>query len=140
MASLSGFTEMAIGIVIVLVCLSIVVTGMNSTYHQGYDTTFGIGHNVTKTYLDTYPATLETGIQGEATTNAINGVNVVTSWQIIRSGIQMIWDIISGGIIQNAVALLQLGQAGIILGWGLRLLFIFAMGFVLIKILFKVKP
>lgn len=139
-ASLSGFTEAGIGVLLILGCLVIIVTQMNLDYNKNYDSTFGMGTNETKYKFEQYQNTLQEGIGSEASTNSVSGVSVVGSWGIIKAGLSMILDMVSGSWILNMVALLNLGQAGVILGWSLRLLFILAISFIMIKILFKVKP
>lgn len=139
-ASLSGFSEAIIGVLLFLSCIVIVMVAMNHDYGQNYDPTFGITTNETANALNNYPGTLQAGMEGEASTNAIQGVNVVSSYGIIKEGLSIVFQFLTGGFIQNAVGLLNLGQAGTILGLSLRLLFILAVGFILIKIIFKVKP
>lgn len=139
-SSLSGWTEAGVGIIVFLLCLGIIVVGLNVEYSKNYDSTFGITSNSTQASLEDYQQTLETGLEGEAETNAINGINIVSSWGVIRSGLYLVMDMVTGGWIQNAISLLNWGSAGDFLGWGLRLLFIFSIAFIFIKILFKVKP
>lgn len=138
--SLSSLTEAVIGIILILGCLAIVMIGMNVKYNQNYDSSFGMLTNDTRASLEGYQTPLQNGLSSDASTNAINGVNVVGSWGMIYSGIKIMLDFVTGGFIQNAVGLLHLGQAGLWLGWALRLLFIFGIAFIVIKILFKIKP
>lgn len=138
-ASLSGFSEAIIGVLLFLGCVVTVMVSMNHDYGTNYDPTFGIATNDTATALNNYPDTLKTGVEGEASTNAIQGVNVVAAYGIVKEGLSIVFQFLTGGFIQNAVGLLNLGQAGVMLGLALRLLFILAVGFILIKIIFKVK-
>lgn len=143
-ASLSSVTELAVGMVVLLLCLALVIQGFNDKYGcpngNNCDKTFGISTNDTRTRINNYKDTLQEGLQGEASTNQLNGLSLSTAWGMIRAGIDLTWRFASGQMIQNAVGLLQLGEVGIYLAWGLWILFILAMGFVLLKILFKVKP
>lgn len=139
-ASLSGWTEAGVGLILVLALLAIIVVGMNTKYGQSNDPTFGFSSSTTKSAFENYQGSLQTGMQGEASTNSINGISVTSSWGIIKAGLSMCWDLVNGQWIYNAVMLLQWGDAGVALAWALRLLFIFSIGFVLIKILMKVKP
>jgi hypothetical protein len=138
-ASMEGWTAVGVGLVVLLVCLGIVITEMNVMYSQNHDATFGMSSATTKAQFEAYQGTLQTGMQGEASTNAINGISVVSSWGVIKAGLSMCWDLVTGQWIYNAIMLMQLGGAGTILAWGLRLLFVFSIGFILLKILFKVK-
>lgn len=139
-ASLSGWTEGAIGVILLLLCVAIVIINLNAQYDQNYDSTFGMSSDATREKFEDYQGTLQTGLEGEASTNAINGVSLTSSWGIIKAGISLMFDFLTGTWVQNSVALLPLGEAGTWLGWALRLLYIFSIGFILMKILFKVKP
>lgn len=140
MASLSGFTEMGIGIMLILFCLGIAVYSLNSDYDTNLDGTFGINTSATETEFNNYQGTLQESMEGEATTNSVFGVNVATSWGAVSAGLKMVMNFVTGGFIQDAVGLLNWGSAGTALGLSLRLLFIFALGFIFIKLLFKVNP
>jgi len=140
-ASLSGFTEGAIGVLLILFIFGLVIIpSMNYKYGKNFDGTLGITTNDTQKELENYQGTLQTGLEGEASENALGGIWVLKSWGIIKAGITMVINFLTGGFIVNAISLLGFGQAGIYLGWAFRLLFIFALGFILIKILFKIKP
>lgn len=139
-ASLTSWSEVGVGVILIIACLTIVVVSMNHSYNQNYDGTFGIATNGTLQEFTGYQGAIQTGMSGEATTNANNGVNVATSWGVINAGINMALNMVTGNWIRNAVGLLHLGSVGVWLGTGLQLLFIFSMGFILIKILFKVSP
>jgi hypothetical protein len=143
--SLTSLTEAVICILLILFILAFVVIGgdqgMNSLYNQTYNSTFGLTQvTETQNSLNSYQEPLKNGLGSDPTTNAVNGVNLVGSWGMIYSGIQIMLGFVTGGFIQNAIGLMQLGQAGFYLGWALRLLFIFGIAFIIIKILFKVKP
>jgi len=139
--SLSGFAEAGIGILVILMIFALVIIPeMNIQYNGTHDPTFGLSTNATRTAFENYQASLQEGMKGDASTNTYSGVSVVSAWSMTIAGISMIINFITGGFIQNAVGLLKLGVAGYWLGWGLRLLFIFAMGFILLKMLFKVRP
>jgi hypothetical protein len=140
MASLSGWTEAGLGGVLVMLLLGIIMVNMNSLYNQNYDSTFGIASNSTLQSFQDYQGTLETGLEGEAESNALYGINLLTSWSIIKTGIKIVIDFVTGQWVQNAVGLLNLGDSGVVLGIILRLLFVFSLGFIVLKILFKVKP
>lgn len=140
MASLSSMSEAVIGIILVLLCLGVIIMGMNQTYNKNYDPSFGINTQDAKNNVSDYQNTVGTGLQGKASENALTGVNVLSSYSIVQSGITMVINILTGQFIQNIIGLLQLGEAGVYLGWAFRLLFILALAFVLIKIIFKIKP
>jgi hypothetical protein len=138
--SMSGFVEGAIGIILVLLTLALVVTSMDHDYGHSHDSSFGISINSTQNDLNNAPGKVTDALQGEVDTTSSNGVSILKSWGLALNGITTVLSFISGSFITNAVNLLGLGQAGTYLGWALRILFIMAMGFVFIKILFRVRP
>lgn len=140
MASLSGWTEAGIGVILFMLAIGIVIVSMNHDYGQNYDPTFGIDTTNDYNNFTNYQGTLAASLQGETTQSDLGGLNLLTSWNIIKSGVSMVWSLLTGQWIVNAVNLIKLGAVGTFLAWGLRLLFIFSLGFILIKLLFKVKP
>jgi len=140
MASLSGWTEAGVGVILLLLCMGIIVSYMNIDYGQDNDPTFGMSTEDTLQDFKDYQGTLQTGLEGEATTEGTEGISLSSSWGIVKAGISMTFDFVTGGWINNAIGLMNLGKAGDYLALGLRLLFVFSIGFILIKLLFKVKP
>jgi hypothetical protein len=138
--SLSGWTEAGLGVLLILGCLAVIVVSMNHDYNKNFDPTFGIATNDTLNDMKSYQGTLGTGMEGDASTNQVNGINLVSSWGIIKAGLSIVFNFVTGNWISNFVGLMQLGSIGTLLALILRLLFVFSIGFVLIKILFKVKP
>ena len=140
-ASLSGWTEGAIGVMLLLLCVSIIVVGMNITYGRHEDPTFGMSSNATRASFEAYQGQLQTGLSGDSSTNALTGgINLLSSWGVAKSGFNLVSDFVTGVWVQNSVGLLQLGEAGIWLGWALRLVFVFSLIFILVRLIFKVNP
>lgn len=140
MASLSGWTEAGIGVILLLLCTAVIIGYMNVDYGQDNDPTFGMSTDTTLQRFKDYQGTLQTGLEGEAETEGTEGISLSSSWGMVKAGISMTFDFVTGGWINNAVGLLNLGSVGDYLALCLRLLFVFSIGFILIKLLFKVKP
>jgi hypothetical protein len=138
--SLSGFTEASLGIFLVMMCLLIIVSTMDHDYSQNHDSSFGINMSDTRTALEGYQGNVETGLKGETNTDSTGIISVFQSWALAKAGIRIVLDFVTGNFITNAVNLLNLGAIGFYLGLVLRLLFVFALGYIFIKILFRVKP
>lgn len=140
-ASLSGWSEVGIALIVIMVLFGLIMVSMNTTYNKNYDVTFGINTDSDYSNFSNYQGTLGTSLDGDTTQNDFNGgFTLLTSWNIIKSGITIVWSLLTGQWIANAVGLLHLDAGGTILAWGLRLIYIFSLGFILIKILFKIKP
>lgn len=139
-SSLAGFAEAGIGVIIILMIFALVIIPeLNIKYGYNHDSTFGLSTNETRASFEDYQDTLKAGMESEASTNTYSGVSLSGAWGMTKAGLGMILDMVTGQFILNAVGLLNLGVAGTWLGWGLRLLFIFAVAFILMRIIFKVN-
>jgi len=139
-SSLSGWTEIAIGVIIFLGILAIVIVRMNSLYSETYNPTFNIVTNETLNSLKGYQGTLESGVAGETAVNIDTGISLSTLGNIIISAVTIMWGVVTGSWIENIIGLLHFGQAGTLLALGLRILFVFSIGFIIIRLILKVKP
>jgi hypothetical protein len=137
--SLAGWVEGAVGVILILGCLAIIVLSMNISYNQSNDPTFGIASDTTKNALIGYQTTIQEGMKGDASTNQINGISLSTSWGMITAGLSIVGDFVTGQWIRNGIGLLGWGDAGTLLGIMLSLVFVLSLGFILLKILFKIK-
>lgn len=139
-ASLSGFTEGALGIILFLSVIAVIIISMNNTYNKTEDPTFGFSTNDTLAkYIDYQNKLQNATTTGVAQTNLF-GLGLDTIWAMVQIGVTTTWTMLTGGWISNAVGLLQLGDSGKALALILRLLYIMAVGFIVIKLITKVKP
>jgi hypothetical protein len=140
-ASLSTFTEVALFSVLIIGLLVIISTQMNAIYGANNDLSFGMSgmSNSTLNELKSYQGTLKTGATGDATTNALTGINLATVWGMILGGVNLVWNFVTGFWIEQGVGLMHLGEAGTILAVILRIAFVFSIGFIIIKLIMKVK-
>ena len=82
--------------------------------------------------------TVEEGVQtGEADFSSSSGLTLSSMWTIMRATWTTIGTFITGGWIENVINLAQLPA---ILGKVLRILYLLSIGFILIKLLLKIKP
>ena len=137
-ASLSGWTEVALFSVLISILLIIIVGNMNILHDQNKDATFGFSSNSTLTGLKDYQSTLESSIkEGESSTSSITGLSLSSTWEMIKAGINIVWDFLIGNWVRGAVKLIRLPtDVGIIL----QILYVLSVGFIAIKLLLKVKP
>lgn len=139
-ASLSGWSEAAIGVTLVVLMMGIIIVGFNAKFSKNYNPTFGISSNATTQAFIDYQQTIETGLEGEATTSSLTGISLGTTWSMIKSIVTVILDFVTGGWIENAIGLMQLGTAGTYLGFFLRILFMLSLGFIILRLILKVNP
>lgn len=132
----SGWIEAILFSLLFVIILGTIIVGMNTKYNKNYDSTMGLGTNDTLTQLTGLQDSFSTATsEGEASNNAFSGISLSTSWQLIKNIVSISWNFISGAWIIKTV---QMAGLPIILGLILRMLYFFSIGFILIKLLFKV--
>lgn len=139
-SSLAGWLETGIAVCLVLTLFAILIVRMNADYGTTYDPTFGISNNNTQQQFVDYQSTIEQGMQGEATTSSLTGISLGTTWTMAKFGLSIAFGVVTGQWIQNAVGLLNLGEAGMALGAVLRLLFVASIGLILLRMILKINP
>lgn len=134
--SFSGWIEIILFSLLFMVILGAVIGGLNKEYGNNYDSTFGLGTNDTLNSLTNLQDSFTTATaEGEASNNANSGISLSTSWQLVKAITSTTWNFVTGDWIIKSVALAQLPA---ILGVVLRILWFLSIGFILIKLLFKV--
>ena len=134
-ASLSGWTEGILFSILFIIVLGVVFAGMNASYGKSYST--GLNTNATEQAFIQYQDTINNQIgSGEADFTSSSGLTLKSSWGIIKSGTSIIWSFLTGGWIETIVGYMGLPpQVGLIF----RILYYLSIGFIILKILFKVK-
>jgi hypothetical protein len=139
-ASLAGWLEGGIAICLILTLFALLIVRMNADYGVNHDPTFGISNSLTQQQFIDYQNTIEQGMQGEATTSSLTGISLGTTWTMAKFGLSIAFGVVTGQWIQNAVGLLNLGEAGTALGIILRLLFVSSVGLILLRMILKINP
>ena len=137
--SLSGWTEVALFTTLFMLLIISLIAYMNVTYDQNYDGTFGLSDSIetTEGELSDYQETLQQNVrQGQATSSG-DGISLTTTWSIITSGVGIMWTFLTGGFIEQIVGLMRLPS---LVGRILRILYVLSIGFILIKLILKIKP
>ena len=133
--SMGGWTEGILLSILAVMVLGLIVSGFNNMY--GNDNEIGLGTNATDDYV-TYQSTLETEIGGgEAEFSASEGLTLKSSWGVIKAGISIIWDFLTGGWIETVIIKMMKLPAEVALIF--RILYFLSIGFIILKILFKVR-
>lgn len=123
-----------------VVGLTIISTNMNNIYDDNHDLSYGLVSNETINDLEQYQTTLaESTNKGQSTLTSFGYFILSTLPTMILSANSLIWGFISGGFINNIVGLMNLGEFSGIIIIIFRLLYFFAIGFILMKILTKVN-
>lgn len=137
MPSLSGWTEGILLSVLIVILFGGVIVGFNTMYNK--DNQIGLGTNTSQSEFSEYQGTLADQIQsGEADFTSSEGLTLKSSWNIIESASSIIWNFFTGGWIETILT--DYMKLPSIVATIFRILFFLSMGFIILKILFKVKP
>lgn len=131
------WTEVILFSIAFVIILGAIVADMDDKFGQSHDASFGLTTNDTLSALVGTQSTLQTGVNEGQVTNNNLGLSVSTSWNVIKSIGTITWNFITGGWIEKTVAMAQLPT---IVGVVLRVLYFISIGFIILKLLFKVNP
>jgi len=137
--SLSGWTEVALLSTLFLLLIVAVIAEFNVNYDGNYDGTFGLSTQVasTETGISEYQDTLQQNVKQGESTSSSDGISLSTTWNIISSGANLMWTFLTGGFIEQIAGAIRLP---IIVGRFLRILFVLSIGFIILKLILKIKP
>lgn len=137
--SLSGWTEVALLSTLFIIMFIGIIAEFNIKYGQNYDGSFGLSGqaNSVAGNLSDYQNTLQQNVKaGQASSTGL-GLSLTTTWSIISSGSSIMWQFLTGGYVEQLVSLLKFP---VIVGVILRILFVLSIGFILLKLILKIKP
>jgi len=137
--SMAGWVEVALFTTLFVLLIISLFAYMNVIYNENYDGTFGLSDSISATQsgLSDYQDTLQQNVKEGQATSSGEGISLTTTWSILASGANIMWTFLSGGFIEQIVALVRLP---VIVGNILRILFVLSIGFILIKLILKIKP
>lgn len=137
-ASLSGWTETALFTMIFILGIIWASGGLNMMYGKSYDFSFGIIPNDTINSFTTSADSLITQTSdSQATFTQNEGLTLASLWSMIKGIFNVVATFLTGGFIERAV---YLAHGPLWLGSILRLVFLFSLAFIIIKLLTKVRP
>ena len=120
-----------------IIVFGIVVVGMNNLYEKEH-TVAGLETEEIENALEGYQSGMEEKYRGgEASFLAQVGLTLKTSWDIIFSTMNLIWYFLTAGWIQTITT--DYMKLPAVVGFFLRMTYFLSVGFIVLKILFKVK-
>ena len=138
MATISSWSESILLSLAFLVVVGLVVTAMNFDYSKDYKLGILDSTNTTSKFIQ-YQSTSQSQIKGgEVSFDATNGISVKSSYGLAVDLIDIVWTFLTGGFIENIASNLNLGQAGIVLAKGLRIVYVLSLVSAVLYALFKV--
>lgn len=138
-ASFDSYTQMILGIILFLGIIALITVDMNIKYGNHGNETFGFISNGTQDkYLDLADTLQNKTTSGVSILNVF-GLSIDTLWAMVQVITSTTWDVIGGNWIAVGVNYLNLGSVGSLFATILQLLLIISVGFIIIKLITKVK-
>lgn len=136
--TLQGWSEGIIIAVLFVIIFGVIIAGMNGLYSKEH-TIVGLETGGIEDALESYQEGVEEKYRGgEASFLAQVGLTLKTSWDIIFSTMNLIWRFLTGGWIETITT--DYMKLPVAVGLFFRMLYFLSVGFIVLKILFKVKP
>jgi hypothetical protein len=137
MSTFQTWVESIIVGVLIVIVFGIVVADFNNTYQQN-NTIAGLETAGYQASINNFQSSLYNKTRGgEASFTSVVGLTLSTSWDIISSTSELIWGFISGQWIRTI--LVDYMKLPDIVGNMAQAIFFIAVGFIILKLLFKIK-
>jgi hypothetical protein len=137
MGNISGWTEGILLTLAFVTILGLVIGGLNSQYGKSYS--LGITDNNTEELFINYQDTASQQLKGgEVAFDAQQGISLKNSYGLATDAISISWSFLSGGFIEKAAQMWNVGAAGLVLAKALRIIWFLSLVFALLYALFKV--
>lgn len=138
-SSLTGWAETILFSLGFLAVFGIVIAAFNGLY--GKTNVVPLVDTATESAFTDYISNSTNSIdEGEVLFTQQDGIALKTSYSIIKGILNIVWNFISGGWIEQLASLLQLGEAALILARILRIIYFISVILILIYVIFKVVP
>jgi hypothetical protein len=137
--SLSGWTETALFITLFIGLIGLLIVSLNVKFDENFDKTFGRPDRLSglEQDLNDYQNTLQKSVtEGSASSTGL-GISLTTTWNILSSGSTIMWSFLTGGFIEDMVSLAGFPM---MVGRILRILFVLSIGFIILKLVLRIKP
>ena len=137
-STLQNWTEgIIIGMLFVVIFSTVVITEMNNTYNKTNEVV-GLDTSTVQSSINEYQSSMSDKIKGgEVSFLSAVGMTLSTSWDVIVSTLNLIWQFISGEWIHTIVIdYMHLPYAVALI---LQSLYFLSIGFIILRVLFKVK-
>lgn len=133
--SFSGWMEAIVFSVLLVLMLGLVFAEMNTIHDEEYN--LGLGTDSVITEITGLQEALQTKTDtGEVSFVTAVGMTLTSSWDIITSIMTVLWNFLTGSWVETIAGYMRLPP---MVGILFRALYFLSIGFVLLKILFKVR-
>ena len=135
-STFEGWMTAASFSILFIILFGTIVVQMNDLHSGDYEIE-GLETDGIKNQLEEYTKSAEDRIQGgDASFVSAVGLTLSTSWNVITSLFSMVMFFVGGGWIQTVSKYMMFPD---IVGWIFRTLYIAALSFIVLRVLFKVK-
>ena len=147
MANFSSWSE---GIILTLAALAVIIIifgSMDVQYQTSYSTCISGGcsssglvdnSNATNLFINNNLNLTNQSRTGEVGFNSL-GVSLTTSWTMVLGIMGVVFQFLSGGLLENLINSMGLGAAGTVLAGALRTVWVAGILLFIVYLLFKVK-
>lgn len=140
----STFNGWVIGIGLValfLMMVNIIYGDMNTKYNVNYDSSFGTGiqsqANDVYSNLSSYQQKIQIATQnGSASFSTLGFLTLTSTWSLLQTSLGLVSSVVTGQWILQGVALMKLPVG---LGLFLQLLYLITLGYIILKIIFRIN-
>ncbi len=134
-STFEGWTEgIVFSMLFVIIFASIVIPGMNSMHNQSFEVE-NLPTGEIEGKFEAYQASQSEKLaSGDASFTSAIGLTVSTSWDVLTSVLTMLMFFVTGGWVESIFSYLH---APSIVGIMIRGLWIVALGFIMLKVLFR---
>ncbi len=135
--SMQGIIEGLLMVILVTGLVAIIVVQMNNLYDKDYSVA-GVDYNDQLTKIQSYQANSTENLRtGDVSFLGSLGLSVSTSWNVASGAAQLIWQFLSGNMIRTII----IDWMGLpsLLASILQTLYYIMVGFILLKIIFRVS-
>lgn len=138
--SMGNYNE-AILFIVAIIGIFLLINGeMASIYGTKGDASYGFATEGIQERFQNLSESFQNQTRSGISIANVFGLSIDTLWTMVQSMMTVVWAVISGNWIFNAVNLLQIGGAGVIIAGILQLLVILSIGYIIIRIITKVEP
>jgi len=134
------WVELILFIILFLGIMAIIGADMNTKYGKSNDLTLGMNLSSSLTELQGYKTDLQNSTtSGQVSVTDFGILKLLTTPAMIVKVTGVIWNFVSGQFIYTLVSQMNIGAYGSIIATVFRILYIIAIGFILIKLVLRIN-
>lgn len=139
-STFQGWTELMLISVAFLFLFIGIIVDLNVQYNKNFDPSLGVGletdANSTMAKFVDYQKSLQSTVSSsDIEFTGVFGIVLKSSYSLLLITVQLFWTLISGGWIVKAILLMKMP---LILGTILQILYLIAIGYGLLRVLFRI--